>query len=752
MFGRNGTKPKLDTGTDAKPTPDGKKKDDKDAEKRAKQENDFWQTLKGEVETAKLLPKAAEDHRKELELQKILGRDLNAGEKERIADLMQQARIGKLMTGLQNDHLRSARDIADQEALLILRRGGATEQQLAVEKAIFDKRSAAIDAGATLADLQTDAWKAAEAQLRSDQTRLGVLAQQNKALDDQAAKLRDMARDGSSFAKDALTTHGTATDRQGAARADYDKVLAQLNAARNSTDADTRISPAAFNAGVKKAGEDFRAKMREIGTEFSNRMNRVANLFGTMGSMIGGKLGEIVSGLGGLAKGVGDFQNTKTDISEQFSQAFGQNSPFVKGLGKAVGGAMAGLQIGESIAGLGKMLGANKGFQTGSKVGGAIGGLTGNPLIAAGASVVGGLIGSLFYKAPKGKAIITGGNSASISGNKGSVRDALAGTSGSIQSGLQNIATQLGGSLGSFMVSIGKYKDNYRVSSSGASNVDTKKAKKISGLVYDGKDEAAAITAAIKDAILDGAITGVSDLMQKVLRAGAGNIDKAVNDALKIKEFEQSYKALFDPIGAAADAIVTPLKSLRDTMTAVGASSADLAKLNEMQAKQLQDALKEQVSGFQSLLDDLNGDAGGVTAMSQLTANLAKLDVFKSDIAAGKTVNQDEFTALAQKVLGNAGDVYGTNTSQYQDIIASLKGTTSGAITNQTNAFNAASGGVTNQAIADQTNAITTTQAVGNDYLRQIAEAVTSGGYNQNYGYGSYGGGGVYNGRLAQMY
>lgn len=128
--------------------------------------------------------------------------------------------------------------------------------------------------------------------------------------------------------------------------------------------------------------------------------------------------------------------------------------------------------------------------------------------------------------------------------------------------------------------------------------------------------------------------------------------------------------------------------------------------------------------------------------MNQLAANMGKLDGFKTDLAAGKTINQDDFTDLAGKIIGGAGDVYATNSTQYQDIVAQLKAMTSGAIGNATTAFNTTSGKDTaTAAIVNQTNVQAAQQSIANDYLRQIASAV-SGGFitkqsNDNTGYGN---------------
>lgn len=749
MFGRTATKPKLDTGMDAKPTPGGDKKDKgaSDAEKKAKAEADFWKTLQGEVETAKLLPLAAEDHRKELELQKILGRDLVAGEKERIANLMQQARTAKFLTNALDDHNQKTRDIASLEQQLNLKRSGATEEQLTLEKKVSDFRSTALRQGV---DLQSDAYKASEAQLRADEARIGLLNTQNRTLDEQLAKVKDMARSGNSYATDALRSSGGLSDRRGAARSDYDKTLSELKAALDSKDPNVKISTAAFNAGVKRAGEDFRETMAEIGTDFANKMGRVSDLLGNIGSMIGGKLGSFLNGAGDLAKGVGDFTKNQEDIQDQFSKVFGENSPAIKGIGKAVGGAVAGMQIGEQIAGLGKALGV-KTSKLGGQLGGAIGGAVGGPLGAAIGGTIGSVVGGLFKKTKYGTASLTGASDPAISGRGSAAKGAATGASGSVQQGLANLAAELGGTVGAFSVAIGQFDGKWRVRDEAMSGkLDFKGASKV-GLHDFGKDgEAAAIAYAIENAIKDGAITGLSPIIQKALQ-GLG-ADSAIQFAKDWTAAMADYKSMIDPVGAAVESIIKPLDALKATMLKVGASSEDMAKFEDYRSKKLQAALKEQVSGFQGILDDLNGDAGGVTALTQLTANLAKLDTIKADIASGKSIDQSAFTDLANKIMSGTNDVYGTNTTQAQDIFANLKSAATGAMTNATSAFNSAAGvNSTNAAIADQTNAVTATLGVSNDYLRQIAEAVQNGGMLANY---MSGGRDVMisNGRLVQAY
>jgi hypothetical protein len=164
-------------------------------------------------------------------------------------------------------------------------------------------------------------------------------------------------------------------------------------------------------------------------------------------------------------------------------------------------------------------------------------------------------------------------------------------------------------------------------------------------------------------------------------------------------------------------------------MEKAGASSIDLANVEAWRAMKLDELLKDQVSGFQSLLDELNGDAGGVSTLTQLTTDLSKLDTFKADIASGKAIDQDAFTALADKILNEAGSIYGNNSTDYQAIITGLKDATTAAMANVTTEFNKAAYGATDTvaAVQAQTDAFTANQGVTNDLLAQILTELRSG-------------------------
>ena len=471
-------------------------------------------------------------------------------------------------------------------------------------------------------------------------------------------------------------------------------------------------------------------------------LNKLANMFG---SDFGGGFNKAFASMNDIPGAVKNLSKPLDALKDAFS---GPQGSAIKGLGAAIGGAMAGYQIGSAIGGVGQALGL-KHFADGAKIGGAIGGLTGNPIIAAAASVVGGLIQSIFYKAPAAGVSITDGTTKfQAKGNNGGAIDAVNLTAESIQKNLQSIASQLGGSVGTFGVSIGKRENNYRVLAEGGRDASVKYAQNNGTKLYDGTDEAKAIAIAVQNAIEDGAIIGLSDVVQKALKVlGA---DGAIAFAQQWNSVMQDMKSMLDPIGSAVDAIITPLKSLRDTMVKVGASTEDLNKIDQYRQLKLDQALKDQLSSIRDFLKALNGDNAGVTKLSQLNADQAKFADYQTRIAAGdSTVNQSDFTSLGNEILSLTGDVYGTATKEAQDIFAMLRDSAIGLEANITTAFNKAAGDApstavdsTTTAINAQTDAIVGQQVITNDLLRQMlnGQGVNGSTYNSAINLASFNG------------
>jgi hypothetical protein len=476
-----------------------------------------------------------------------------------------------------------------------------------------------------------------------------------------------------------------------------------------------------FGGTLGEAINGFASAIKSIQGN-ANGTSGLAQMFTSLSSSFGEGFKASNASMLDVGKGLKNLGNPLGDLKKSFDPAAGGGA--LKGIGTAVGGAMAGLKIGEQIGQLGKALGL-KGSESGAKIGGAIGGLTGNPLIAAGASVLGGLVSSLFYKPKYGQASITGGAASDInvSGNKGAYKTAASGAAGSVQAGLAQIASSLGGAVGAFDVMVGQYEGKWRVRDSTATG--KKALKKVGGEVKDfGKDGAdEAIAYAIQNAIKDGAITGIATWVGNALKDGSAELAASLNTAFK--QVVSELDSMTDPLGASVRDVMNPINDLIEQMK----SATDLTKLEEYKAKKMQDLLKSETANFRSILDDLNGSAGGVTALTQLTEGMAALQGYKADLAAGKTVNQDDYSKLIDKVMTNAQSIYGANAADYQSIVSSVRDTTTSAIEAVSKQINATSGGALtadpSAAIASQTDTLAGLQGINNDYAAQQVTLLT---------------------------
>lgn len=739
-----GAAPKIapQTGKGAKDKKDGADAEAKKLEERLKKEREYFQALDATATVAAMLPQQAELYNKELELRKIRGDgelkdaiQLNQVDRDRISNALKLKDTNEIIRNIGVASLN-----ADIEALYLKEKAAAqagvsaekAAENLAVEEKLWPFKEDALRKGISLSD----------AELQKQLAILDAKERQNFAIERQNQLKAAAIQRGADYGIGAIAEYGTKKDKIDLATKTRDDRLRELNAAK----ADGKLDTAAFNAGVKKAGVEFRNAVAQAGSGFASKFADLAN---TLADMIGGKVGEVLGKVGNVGNAVGNFADTKNDVAGKITDLFGDTkSGLVKGIGAAVGGAMAGLKIGEAIGGLGKALGL-KHFETGAKIGGAVGGLTGNPIIAAAASVIGGLIQSIFYKAPSATATIAGADPVKVTGNKAAARDAVSLTAASIQKGLQSIASQLGGTVGSFAVSIGKREDYYRVIAEGGRNAGAKHPGSEGTLLYDGQDEAKAIAIAIQNAIEDGAITGISGTLQKALTVLG--TEGAVAFAQNWASVMDDYDAILNPVASAIKAVNAPIDALKATLVAIGDTTADQAKLELYRQAKIAQVMKEQTKTFTDLLATLNGEGVGITALSRLNADLAKFAGFKSDIAAGKQVNQEDFATLVNKIIGESKDVYGTSTAQAEAIRQSLIDATTAAQKLVLNEFNtpansnliATNDNGTTDAINAGTDIVATRidttnaqMAINNAYQGQILEAIQT--LSVNTGSGRY--------------
>ncbi len=357
--------------------------------------------------------------------------------------------------------------------------------------------------------------------------------------------------------------------------------------------------------------------------------------------------------IGGVLKKIGIGDKTATDIG--------------KGAGKALAGAMEG----QMAAGVAGMLGIKT-----SNTGGAIGGAIGKFLPIPGGSIIGGLLGGVLgglfgsKTAPNASAIFSNSDTARVSGSSDEMRASLKGSASSITTGLKQIAEQLGGSLGAFTVSIGKYDDYYRVSSTETKTVGEKgySPGRVPGLIYDGKDEAAAIAAALVDAIKDGAIKGVSPAVSAALKS-TSDINDAVKEATGVQQLElliggpaaQIKKALADFEKVAAERVRMAKAYGLDLLATDKVNAAERLKLNEQlvaaQAGSLKTLVQEMTSG--SLFEG--------TAMDKIAALNTSIAKAKADLDAGVEGSADTLARLYEQRLAASKDAYGTTSAYAAD-------------------------------------------------------------------------------------
>lgn len=371
------------------------------------------------------------------------------------------------------------------------------------------------------------------------------------------------------------------------------------------------------------------------------------------------------------------------------AKLFGPGSILTQGfskLGTLLSGANTGLAA-NSIIGAG---GKSKEASIGAGIGGALGksllggknglfaqGLTAissklgqfaGPLGSIAGSVIGSVVGGLFKKTEKGTATVTGTNKSDLAVSGSSAdRKAQANSLGAgVQSGVSKIAEALGGKLGAFNVSIGTYKDDYRVNENGRALGGVK------GSGATGFDNPEAATEyAILLAIKQGAVKGIREGAARLLRAGQ-DLDAQLAKALKFQNVFTELKQYTDPVGAAIDALNVQFEQLIDIFNEAGASSAEFADLQKLYDLKRADAMKTATEAatndIQDFIDGLKGSTDSPLSRRTVYTNAkAKVDTFRSDIAAGKVVDSDAFLEALKNLQDTSGALNGSRGEFYND-------------------------------------------------------------------------------------
>ncbi len=343
------------------------------------------------------------------------------------------------------------------------------------------------------------------------------------------------------------------------------------------------------------------------------------------------------------------------------------------GLGDIIGGAMAGRAV------IGNIIGGGK---TGQAVGAAVGAVAGPELMAAisgpfaiaseANKIIGDIFGfdggplgiftGLLKSTKRGSATITSvdGNATSRGNSQERIQASL-GLAGGVQEQLRQIAQEFDAEIGNFAVSIGQRGKDFRVDTSGQGRTKTKR-----GAIDFGQDEEAAVAFALRDAISDGAIKGLSAAIQKALNSNP-DVDRAIKEALKVRDVED----LLEGIGGKIRKEVRDFDRQADERLRIardyGFDIIEIERINaEERSKLIESILEDRVGALQDLLNDLVfGDLAEGTLSERRQRLLEEIGKAEADAAKGIDGAADRLADLNRRLIQLSRDAYGTAGNEY---------------------------------------------------------------------------------------
>ena len=311
----------------------------------------------------------------------------------------------------------------------------------------------------------------------------------------------------------------------------------------------------------------------------------LADIGGVFYGLKTGDFGGVGGPLGAVAQ---TFKTAFPDFSEKIVTGFDKVLQGVFGRNGSFTNLLQGAGTGTAMGAL--LFGNNQGAQIGGSIGGAIGSLLPIPGMQIIGSIIGSTLGKLFGGGAKYGSAVVGANGIKVGGNNDNSRTAASGAGGAVADAISAIAEALGGSVGSYAVSIGETDGKWRISTTGRSG---ELKSKYSDVKVFGKGDGAAqeaLKAAIADAIADGAIQGVSAAVTRLIQGGT-DIDKQVKKAQLFQGVFAELKAATDPLGAALDDVGKQFDALRKIFDEAGASAEEYASLEQLLGIKRQEAI-----------------------------------------------------------------------------------------------------------------------------------------------------------------
>lgn len=395
---------------------------------------------------------------------------------------------------------------------------------------------------------------------------------------------------------------------------------------------------------------------RTWSTGFKTALKPLESLIGTkllngLGDVFGGAMAGRAQGgdIGAILGGLKSIEGLPDGLKKVLGGA--------DGAGGAFGGAVAGFRTSQFMDALG--IGNTK---SGAAIGGAIGSAIPIPGADIIGSIAGGLIGQALKPAKRGSATITSvDGDATSRGNDQQRIQASLGLAGGVQQRLRQIAEEFDAEIGSFAVSIGQRGKNFRVDTSGSGKTKTKR-----GAIDFGEDEEAAVAFALRDAISDGAIKGLSAAIQKALNSNP-DVDRAIKEALKVRDVEE----LLEGIGGKIQKEVRDFDRQADERLRIardyGFDIVEIERINaEERSKIIEDILEDRVGALQDLLNDLVfGDLAEGTLSERRQRLLEEIGKAEADAAKGIDGAADRLADLNRRLIQLSRDAYGTAGNEY---------------------------------------------------------------------------------------
>lgn len=374
-------------------------------------------------------------------------------------------------------------------------------------------------------------------------------------------------------------------------------------------------------------------------------------------------------GTGGLATATQLYNTVGKDLGGKLDKLFGTKGVFGKA-GASLGKALGGAQTGAMVAGIGKMF-WSKFSTTGSEIGGAIGKfipIPGGDIIG---SIIGGTIGGLLKKPKTSSAIISSAGGEFTAGKAGGTKSyqaAVNQAAGGVVSGLQSVADQLGGAVGNFgNISVGQYKGNWRVNTSGGAIG----GKHVTGTLIGASSEEDAVRIAIEQAIGRGAIAGISAASQNILKSGQ-DLQKALTKALVIESIPKRLMAIKDPVRFAIMQLNEEFSKMIAYLKEGGATAEQFTQAQELydlsRKKAIEEATNNSTKSIQDFLDNmLNSQSSPLNKKTVYDNAKTTLDKYTGDVQAGKAVDTDALLKATTDFQEASRALNGSDSSFFTD-------------------------------------------------------------------------------------